>query len=55
MLAAVAHDLRTPLPRLRLRAEFAPLTHAARMLADIEPMNAMIEQVLGLAVVQGRG
>jgi len=53
MLAAVAHDLRTPLPRLRLRAEFAPLTHAARMLADIEPMNAMIEQVLGLAVVQG--
>ncbi|WP_313179140.1 HAMP domain-containing sensor histidine kinase [Stenotrophomonas sp.] len=49
MLAAVAHDLRTPLTGLRLRAEFAPPAQAARMVADIERMNAMIEQVLDYA------
>ncbi len=49
MLAAVAHDLRTPLTGLRLRAEFAPPAQAARMVADIECMNAMIEQVLDYA------
>lgn len=49
MLAAVAHDLRTPLTGLRLRADFAPPAQAARMVADIERMNAMIEQVLDYA------
>jgi signal transduction histidine kinase len=49
MLAAVAHDLRTPLTGLRLRAEFAPAPQAARMVADIERMDAMIEQVLDYA------
>jgi len=49
MLAAVAHDLRTPLTGLRLRADFAPPAQAARMVADIERMNAMIEQVLNYA------
>lgn len=49
MLAAVAHDLRTPLTGLRLRADFAPPAQAERMVADIERMNAMIEQVLDYA------
>ncbi|WP_323153789.1 HAMP domain-containing sensor histidine kinase [Stenotrophomonas maltophilia] len=49
MLAAVAHDLRTPLTGLRLRAEFAPTAQAARMVADIERMDTMIEQVLDYA------
>ncbi|KRG53795.1 sensor histidine kinase [Stenotrophomonas maltophilia] len=49
MLAAVAHDLRTPLTGLRLRAEFAPTPQAARMVADIERMDTMIEQVLDYA------
>ncbi len=49
MLAAVAHDLRTPLTGLRLRAEFAPTPQAARMVADIERMDTMIEQVLDFA------
>ncbi|WMJ71434.1 HAMP domain-containing sensor histidine kinase [Stenotrophomonas sp. 24(2023)] len=49
MLAAVAHDLRTPLTGLRLRAEFAPPAQAARMVADIERMNSMITQVLDYA------
>ncbi len=49
MLAAVAHDLRTPLTGLRLRADFAPPAQAARMVADIERMDTMIEQVLDYA------
>lgn len=49
MLAAVAHDLRTPLTGLRLRADFAPPAQATRMVADIERMDAMIEQVLDYA------
>jgi len=49
MLAAVAHDLRTPLTGLRLRAETAPADQAARMAADIDRMDHMIEQVLDFA------
>ncbi|MEE9889490.1 MAG: HAMP domain-containing sensor histidine kinase [Stenotrophomonas geniculata] len=49
MLAAVAHDLRTPLTGLRLRAEFAPPESARRMVADIDRMNVMIQQVLDYA------
>lgn len=49
MLAAVAHDLRTPLTGLRLRAETAPPDQAARMVEDIERMGHMIEQVLDFA------
>ncbi len=52
MLAAVAHDLRTPLTGLRLRAESAPEPDRARMVADIERMEAMIAQVL--AYTQGQ-
>ncbi len=44
--AAVAHDLRTPLTALRIRAETAPPHEAERMRADIERMSAMIGDVL---------
>ena len=49
MLAAVAHDLRTPLAGLRLRAESAPSPARERMVADIARMQAMITEVLEFA------
>lgn len=48
-LAAVAHDLRTPLTGLRIRAETAPPDQAARMVEDIDRMSQMIDQVLDFA------
>lgn len=51
MFAAIAHDLRTPLTGLRLRAETAPPNERDRMAADIARMEAMIAQVL--AFVRG--
>lgn len=50
MLAAISHDLRTPLTRLRLRAEFVDDTEEQRkMLADLDDMQAMIAATLAFA------
>jgi signal transduction histidine kinase len=47
MLAAISHDLRTPITRMRLRAEFIEDdTHRSRMLSDLEQMRSMLEAVL---------
>lgn len=49
LIAAVAHDLRTPLTRLRFRAEYAPPEHRDQIVQDIERMDAMIAGVLAFA------
>lgn len=47
MLASVSHDLRTPITRLRLRAEFIPDAGARiAILRDLDQMNAMIHGAL---------
>jgi signal transduction histidine kinase len=47
MLAAVGHDLRTPITRLRLRSEFIDnMSLRGQMLDDLTQMSAMVESVL---------
>jgi signal transduction histidine kinase len=46
MVGAVAHDLRTPLTRLRFRVESAPEELRGKMTADIEQMEEMIAATL---------
>ena len=49
MLAALGHDLRTPITRLRLRSEFiTDGTLRQQMTSDLDQMSAMVESVLVL-------
>ncbi len=47
MVGAIAHDLRTPLTRLRFRIEGAPDDLRAKLSADIDQMEAMVAAALG--------
>ncbi len=50
MVAAIAHDLRTPITRLRLHAEFVEEEEQRRkMLADLDEMERMIASTLSFA------
>lgn len=50
MLAAVSHDLRTMLTRLRLRADYiADDDERAKALADLDTMTAMLDESLAFA------
>jgi signal transduction histidine kinase len=50
MLAAVSHDLRTPITRLRLRADcLQDRTQGAKFLADLKEMEDMIAGILTFA------
>ena len=51
ILAGISHDLRTPLTRMQLELEMAPLDQAARegMQSDIAQMDAIIGQFLDYA------
>lgn len=47
MLAAISHDLRTPLTKMRLRGEFiADERQRARLSRDVEDMQAMVDSAL---------
>jgi signal transduction histidine kinase len=47
MLAAISHDLRTPITRMRLRSEFIEDdVQRGRMLRDLDQMRSMLESVL---------
>ena len=50
MLAAIGHDLRTPITRMRLRAEFMDDDEQRRkMLSDLDEMEQMISATLAFA------
>jgi signal transduction histidine kinase len=50
MLAAISHDLRTPLTRLRLRADFVvDVEQRRKMLEDIAEMELMLSDTLAFA------
>jgi signal transduction histidine kinase len=50
MLAAISHDLRTPITRMRLRAEFVEDEEIrAKMLADLAEMEALVNASLAFA------
>lgn len=50
LIAAISHDLRTPITRLRLRAEFADNEETrAKIRQDLAEMEAMIETTLSFA------
>jgi len=47
-MAAVSHDLRTPLTRLRIRLESLDAPIAAAAIADVREMNALIDSSLAV-------
>ncbi|HVY03410.1 MAG TPA: ATP-binding protein [Caulobacterales bacterium] len=49
MLAAISHDLRTPLQRMRFRVESLPEDIGKDLLADIEEMETMLSSTLAFA------
>ena len=50
MIAAISHDLRTPITRLKLRAEFIEDDEQRlKILADLDEMEAMISSTLAFA------
>lgn len=54
-LAAISHDLKTPITRLRLRAEFIEVDEErAKMTRDLDEMEVMIQQALSFLRGDGK-
>jgi protein-histidine pros-kinase len=54
-MAALSHDLRTPLTRLRLRLDALPASMVQAAVGDIQEMNSMIEGALAVLREQQEG
>lgn len=54
-MAALSHDLRTPLTRLRLRLDAMPAPMVQSAVGDIQEMNSMIEGALAVLREQQEG
>jgi signal transduction histidine kinase len=55
LLGAISHDLKTPITRLRLRAEMLPDPDVrARMLRDLDEMQTMVGETLNFFSSVGR-
>jgi signal transduction histidine kinase len=55
MLAAISHDLRTPITRMRLRSEFIEdAVYRSHMLGDLDQMRSMLQSVLSFLRNDGK-
>src|SRR3990167_9702103 len=49
MLAAISHDLRTPITRMKLRCQFLEETTSNSFMYDLDEMQAMINETMVFA------
>ena len=55
LVAAAGHDLRTPMTRMRLRAEFLEEDERAAWLSDIDELEAIADSAIRLVREEGAG
>lgn len=55
LVAAAGHDLRTPMTRMRLRAEFLPEDERASWLADLDELDLIADSAIRLVREEGAG
>ncbi|MGE0798030.1 MAG: sensor histidine kinase [Lautropia sp.] len=54
LLAAISHDLRTPITRMRLRAEMLPEAQRAKFIHDLQEMEELVGSSLDLFAELGK-